>query len=132
MPWVPNNPGFWAWRDCICKGYAAFRICLIMPLYAFIALNTFEHGWILLNVPKYAQKHLNKLLWLCLGSQFATTKLQWDNHYSNYCYCIIILVCLICTSRHSLKILSSFNTSKNIRIWKVDFKGIIIWFVKNP
>ena len=36
MPRVLNNPGFWTWHGCICKGYAEFRICLIMALYISI------------------------------------------------------------------------------------------------
>ena len=30
MPWVLNKLGFWIWHGCICKGYAEFRICLII------------------------------------------------------------------------------------------------------
>ena len=73
MPRVLSQPAFWIWHGCICKGYAEFRIFLIMAAYASImpdmsqyalkSFNILEHGWILLNVHEYAWKCLNKLFW---------------------------------------------------------------------
>ena len=70
MPAVLNKPGFWIWYGCICKGYLEFRLCLIMVPYASImpeyasikhnALSKPAHGWILLNVPEYTWKCLDK------------------------------------------------------------------------
>ena len=51
MPPVLNKQGFWIWDDCICKGYAEFRVCLIMTPYASL---TPEYASICLNVPQYA------------------------------------------------------------------------------
>ena len=82
---VLNVAGFWIWHGCICRGYTQFWICLniaqyasimseyasIMPGYTLMSLNMPEHGWILLNVPEFAWKWLNKLFWLCQGSQHA-------------------------------------------------------------
>ena len=39
-----------------------------MPQCTLMPLNMSEHGWVLLNVPEYSWKCLNKLLWLCNGS----------------------------------------------------------------
>ena len=71
-----NLPGFWIRHSCICKGYAEFWICLnmaqyasVMPEYALMFLNMPEHGWVLLNVSIC----LNKLFWLCQGSQYASS-----------------------------------------------------------
>ena len=68
MSLVLNKPGFWIWHSFIEKGYAEFRVCLIMapyasimPEYALMSLNMPENGWILLNAPEYAWKYLNKL-----------------------------------------------------------------------
>ena len=59
MPPVLNKQGFWIWDDCICKGYAEFRVCLIMtpyasltPEYALMSLNMHKNRWIFLNVPE--------------------------------------------------------------------------------
>ena len=57
MLWVLNMPGFWIWHDGICKGYAEFRICLIMapyastmPKYASVFLDVPQYTWTLLNI----------------------------------------------------------------------------------
>ena len=54
VAWVLNKP----------KGCAEFQICLIMapytsimPEYALMFLNMFEHDWILLTAPEYAWKN---------------------------------------------------------------------------
>ena len=44
-----------------------------MSQYASMSLDMHKHGWILLNVPEYAWKFLNKLFWLCQGSQYASS-----------------------------------------------------------
>ena len=56
MPGVLNNPGFWKWHVCICKGYAEFRICLIMAPYAS---GISPYARIFFNVPQYAWTWLN-------------------------------------------------------------------------
>ena len=48
--WVLNKPGFWMWQRCAFKGYAEFRICMIMAPYASIML---KHASICLNVVQY-------------------------------------------------------------------------------
>ena len=79
LSWVLNKPGFWTWHNCMCNSYAKSRIRLIMVLYASIMpeyasvrlsapsiyLNIAEYYWIFLNI-----QGLNKLLWLCQGSQY--------------------------------------------------------------
>ena len=73
MPPVLNKPGFWIWYACICKGYAEFRIHLIMAPYASI---TPEYAWTWLNIPEcswmyeYPRICLNKLFWLCQGFEY--------------------------------------------------------------
>ena len=78
-PPVLNEPGLWIWHSCICKGYAVFRICLIiapypsiMPEYPLMFLDIREHDWILLNILDCAWKCRNKLFWVCQDSQYAT------------------------------------------------------------
>ena len=61
---VLNKPGIWIWHACVFKGYAGFRICLIMdpyssimPKYASICLNVTQCAWAwlnILNVSEYA------------------------------------------------------------------------------
>ena len=76
--------GFWIWHGCICKVYPEFRICLIMapyvsitPEYASVCLNVPQYGWPWLNIPEcpwmyeYPWICLNKLFWLCQGSEYA-------------------------------------------------------------
>ena len=41
-----------------------------MPEYALISPNLPEHDWILLNAAEYTWKYLNKVFWLCQGSQY--------------------------------------------------------------
>ena len=62
MPRVLNKARFWIWfYGCICKGYAEFRICLIMapyasmtPEYASLCLNTLQYVWTWpLDMPRY-------------------------------------------------------------------------------
>ena len=77
-PWISLKMlGFWLLGLWICMIILHVRhtfedarvsICLIMAPYASIMP---EHGWILLNVPEYAWKCVNKLSWLCQGSQYA-------------------------------------------------------------
>ena len=57
MSLVLNKPGFWIWHGHICKGYAEFRICLIMapnaslmPEYASVYLNIPQYAWTWLNI----------------------------------------------------------------------------------
>ena len=59
MPPVLNKPGFWIWHGCIYKGYAEFRIYLIMasytsitPEYTSIWPNTPQYTWTWLNIPE--------------------------------------------------------------------------------
>ena len=61
-----NKPGFWIWHGCICKGYAEFRICLIMapcisimPEYALMFLNIPEYDWILMSLNMSEHSWLN-------------------------------------------------------------------------
>ena len=61
---VLNKPGIWIWHACVFKGYAGFRMCLIMdpyssimPKYASICLNVTQYAWAwlnILNVSEYA------------------------------------------------------------------------------
>ena len=57
-------------------------ICLnnawIASEYVLMYLNLSKHGWILLNVPEYTWKCLNKLFWLCQGSQYAPSSYIFD------------------------------------------------------
>ena len=46
---------------------------LNMCQYAVMSLNMDDQGWILLKVPEYAWKCLNKLFWLGQGSQYASS-----------------------------------------------------------
>ena len=46
-----NKPGLSGWHSWICKGYAYFRICLIMAPYASIMSEYASRG---LNIPQYA------------------------------------------------------------------------------
>ena len=100
MPRVLNKPRFWIRHGCVRKGYAEFRICLIMvsyasimPEYALLSLNMPEHGWILLNVPEYAWKCLNKLwLWLCFDYVRVLNMLRYS--YTNIIIIIVNVVIL--------------------------------------
>ena len=85
MLWVLNLPGFWIWDGFIWKGCTKFWICLnmaqyasIMSEYALMSLIMPENGWILLDVTKYAWKCLNKLFWLCQGSQYTLSSQIFD------------------------------------------------------
>ena len=81
-PFFQKSRHFFRFSKRAGKAYAGFQICLIMapyasimseyPQYVLISLNMPEHGWILQKVPEYAWKCLNKLFWLCQGSQYAT------------------------------------------------------------
>ena len=64
MPQVLNKPAFWIWHGCICKGYAEFRICLIIAPYTSIMP---EHASICLNIPRYVWTWLNiaECPWIC-------------------------------------------------------------------
>ena len=47
----------------------------------WISLNIPQYAWswvVLLNVPKYARECLNKLLWLCQGSQYVSSFYIFD------------------------------------------------------
>ena len=52
--------------------------CLNMPQYALMSLKMPEHGWILLNISEYAWECLNKLFWLNLVSQYASSSYLFD------------------------------------------------------
>ena len=63
---VLNKPWLWIWHGCICKGYAEFRICLIMapcisimPEYALMFLNMPEYDWILMSLNMSEHSWLN-------------------------------------------------------------------------
>ena len=56
MFWVLNQPEFWIWHCCICKGYTEFRIGLIMSPYVLIMSDCV---WICLETPQYASTWLN-------------------------------------------------------------------------
>ena len=87
MPQVLNVLRFWTWHGCICKGYPVFWICMNMayvliwpkmspwclniPQSAFMSLTISGFGWILLNVPKYAWRYLNKLFRQYQNSKYA-------------------------------------------------------------
>ena len=82
IPQILNVPGFWIRHGCVSKGYTEFwmsiysSICFNnawMSQYASMSLDMHKHGSILLNVPEYAWKFLNKLFWLCQGSQYASS-----------------------------------------------------------
>ena len=71
---VLNKPGFWIWHDCICKGYTEFQTSdytWIIPEYASTCLNNAQYAWTLLNIAECPWLSLNKLSWLCQGSQYA-------------------------------------------------------------
>ena len=64
--------GFRIWHSCICNGSADFWICLNMDhmsQYPLMSPNMSHNCWILFNTLEHAWKHLNKLFWLCQGSQ---------------------------------------------------------------
>ena len=65
MPRVLNKPQFWIWHACTYKGYAQFRICLIMAPYASVIP---KHASICLNVPQYVWTWMNtaECPWICL------------------------------------------------------------------
>ena len=63
------------------KLLSIYRDVLNMSEYGPICLNVPQlpdHGWILLNVPEYAWKCLNKKFWLCQGFQFASSSYIFD------------------------------------------------------
>ena len=75
---VLNKPGIWIWHACVFKGYAGFRICLIMdpyssimPKYASICLNVTQYASAWLNIAECLWICLKKLFWLFQGSQHA-------------------------------------------------------------
>ena len=70
-----NKPGFWIWYVCICKGYAEFGVCLIMPPFATIMP---EHASMYLNAPQFAWTWLDiaEYLWMCLKMLESTTLCQ--------------------------------------------------------
>ena len=65
MPRVLNKPGFWLWHVCICKGYAEFRIRLIVAPYVSIMPG---YASVCLNVPQYAWtwRNISECPWMCL------------------------------------------------------------------
>ena len=79
MSGVLNVRGFWIWHGSICEGYTEFwtwvnmaQNASLIPEYTLMFLSVSEHDWILLNVPKYAWKYLDKLFWLCQCSRYAS------------------------------------------------------------
>ena len=56
MPQVLNKPGFWIRHSSVYKGYAEFRICLIMAPYTS---TTPEYTSTCLSIPEYAGTWLN-------------------------------------------------------------------------
>ena len=82
MPHVLNISEFWIWHRCICKGYKEFwmswiwliipKKCLNISQYARMSLNMPKHDLVLLNALEYAWKCLNKLFWVCQGSQYTS------------------------------------------------------------
>ena len=79
---VLNKPGFWIWQGCACKGYAEFRICLIIapyasvtPEYALMSFNMSEHGWIFLNAPE----SMNIPEYFCINcSDYASVRVRFN------------------------------------------------------
>ena len=65
---IESSEYVWIWLNMPQK-------CLNIPQYALMPFNMPEHSWILLNVPEYAWKCLNKLFWLCEGSQYTAIQL---------------------------------------------------------
>ena len=53
-----NSEHVWLWLH-------PHQECLNMPEWVLMCLSLSELGWILLNIPEYAWKYLNKLFWLC-------------------------------------------------------------------
>ena len=97
MLWVLNLPGFWIWDGFIWKGCTKFWICLnmaqyasIMSEYALMFLIMPENGWMLLDVTKYAWKCLNKLFWLCQGSQYTLSSQIFDIYASGIKYARVL------------------------------------------
>ena len=81
-----------------------------MSQYTSMSLDMHKHDWILLNVPEYAWKFLNKLYWLCKGSQYASSSEMFDKVFNVpqalnmtwfwichniYCYNKIIIIIII-------------------------------------
>ena len=111
MLWVLNLRGFWIWDGFIWKGCTKFWICLnmaqyasIMSEYALMSLIMPENGWILLDVTKYAWKCLNKLFWLCQGSQYTLSSQIFDralympqalNMPGFWIFCDIVIITLL-------------------------------------
>ena len=60
---VLNKPRFWIWYGCKSKGYAEFRICLIMAPYA---LTIPEHASICFNAPSLCQ-NMAEYYWISLN-----------------------------------------------------------------
>ena len=65
MQWLQRLLNVWIWLN--------MPQCLNMPQYALMSLKMPEHGWILLNISEYAWECLNKLFWLNLVSQYASS-----------------------------------------------------------
>ena len=72
-------------------------------------LNMYEHGWILLNVPDYACKCLNKLFWLWQGSQYTSLSSIFDN-FLNMPQALNMQGFWICCEK---VIITSFNRNLN-------------------
>ena len=79
IPRVLNVPGFWIWHGLYMPCLHSFKYVWIwlyasmMPEYDLICLIMSGHFWILLNVPEYPWKCLNKPLWQCQSSQYGSS-----------------------------------------------------------
>ena len=78
--------------------------CLIMAPYDSIYLSMVQYCWIFQNVPEDTWINCSDYARFLNILQYS-----YNNYYCNHCYYIRILVCSICTSRHSATILSFFN-----------------------
>lgn len=93
--------GYKIWHGSICKGYMEFWIYRnmgqytpIMPEYALISFSVSDHGWKMLKGLEYAQKCINKLLWLCQGTKCALSSYIFDRifHMPSYSYNNIVII----------------------------------------
>ena len=65
MQWLQRLLNVWIWLN--------MPQCLNMPQYALMSLKMPENAWILMNISEYAWECLNKLFWLNLVSQYASS-----------------------------------------------------------
>ena len=79
MPRVLNISRFWM---RIMRLYMQGLYRVIMSEYGSICLNVPEYAWTLLNVPEYTWKCMNKLFWICQGSQCVSSSYMFDRIYA--------------------------------------------------